>query len=667
MASAPNTRRAKIGCSLAPRAGDRAIQSERKTLRDAPGAPFHSLGIFMDVASGPPPASDRPRRILIVDDDADRCALFAKVLSHEGYAIDTLAEGTGLVARVRDDPPDLVLLDIMLPEVSGLEICGDLRMLDEARMMPIILVTSAFQDEQSVVQGLLAGADDYIVSPFRLDELRARIRVQLRNRRDREMLQWAGAQGASLKSAAMTDAMTGLANRRAADAQLDRALRRGRPGSRSADRHRPLQGAQRHVRPRDGRSRHRRGGGAIKSRTRRGDLAARYGGDEFLVVVRGAGLDVAARIGQRYLEAIRNIGLPPLTAGQPRAARLLTATIGIAGATGRCPRRPCLAALRGRRRPVRGQACGTGPSVRRHAPRRQTRCPSVTTAAPGQTPLHEQLAERALARHERLADAAARSDRGSEARADAVDGLRRIPRAGRRRRPAPRGPRGLGRELRRLCPCRGGRGSHPFVKRPCASASRRRATCSIRSRIRPSSSMRLGSATRIEATFHHGAAVARMARHFARARGLDADVAFLAGLLHDLGRARCWKLVARRRDGAASFDAAIAAVDDLHCTAGAELASAWRLPEEVVEVCRWHHEPSGRAYPLLVAAGDAIASFDEERGDSGDAQRASARSGATRRPGGRPRGAGIGGSRRLEVTALMGRRSHVALVSGRSD
>ncbi len=129
-----------------------------------------------------------------------------------------------------------------------------------------------------------------------------------------------------------------------------------------------------------------------------------------------------------------------------------------------------------------------------------------------------------------------------------------------------------------------------------------------------------GFRDRIEVTFQHGAAVARMARRFARARGLDADVAFLAGLLHDLGRARCWKLVARHRDKAVTLDVAIAAVDDLHCIAGAELAAAWRLPEEVVEACRWHHEPAPRSYPLLVAAGDALAPFDEERGDSADAR-----------------------------------------------
>jgi two-component system cell cycle response regulator len=294
----------------------------------------------MDVASGSPPPSDRPRRILIVDDDGDRRELFAKVLRHEGYDVDSLAEGTGLVARVRHDPPDLVLLDIMLPEISGLEICGDLRMLDEARMMPIILVTSAFQDEQSVVRGLMAGADDYIVSPFRLDELRARVRVQLRNRRDREMLQWARAQGASHKSAAMTDAMTGLANRRAADEVLDRALQEHEPVLAvllDIDHFKTINDTYGHA---AGDHAIVEVANAIKSRTRRGDLAARYGGDEFIVVVRGAGLDVAARIGERYLEVIRKIGLPPL----PRAAHgetgpsstplVLTVTIGVAGTPG---------------------------------------------------------------------------------------------------------------------------------------------------------------------------------------------------------------------------------------------------------------------------------------------------------------------------------------------
>ena len=122
----------------------------------------------------------------------------------------------------------------------------------------------------------------------------------------------------------------------------------------------------------------------------------------------------------------------------------------------------------------------------------------------------------------------------------------------------------------------------------------------------------------VEATFQHGVRAARAARLLAADRGLDMDVAFLAGLLHDIGRARCWKLLARRRN--VDMASARAAVDELHTAAGAELATAWNLPEEVVEACRWHHEPAGRSHVLLIAAADAVAHVDEHRGHVDEAR-----------------------------------------------
>jgi two-component system cell cycle response regulator len=282
----------------------------------------------VDIPSAPP--ADRPRRILIVDDDSARRELFATVFGHEGYDVDLLADGTGLVAWVRERPPDLVLLDVMLPEISGFELCGDLRMMDDMRLTPIIMITSAFPDEASVVRGLLSGADDYMVTPSRLDELRARVRVQLRNRRDREMLQWAKAQRASLKSAAMSDSLTGLANRRAADQVLDVALGSGESVLAvliDVDHFKQVNDTYGHS-----------GGDAvlaqvaraIRSCTRGGDLAARYGGEEFLVIVRGAALEVAERIGERYRRAVRRVELPH---GPDATApsKPVTVSVGIAG------------------------------------------------------------------------------------------------------------------------------------------------------------------------------------------------------------------------------------------------------------------------------------------------------------------------------------------------
>ncbi len=291
----------------------------------------------VEIESAPP--ADRRRRILIVDDDEGRRELFAKVLGHEGYEIDVLPDGSALVAQVRARPPDLVLLDVMLPEVNGFELCGDLRMMDDTRLTPIILITSAYQDEESAVRGLLSGADDYVVTPSRLGELRARVRVQLRNRRDREMLQWAKAQRATLKTAAMSDALTGLANRRAADEMLEPALEGGEALLAvliDIDHFKQINDTFGHVM---GDQILTLVGRAIRSCTRSGDLAARYGGEEFLVIVRGASLDVAERIGERYRNAVRRIELPALPenvrevrAGAAR--RSVTVSVGVAGTAG---------------------------------------------------------------------------------------------------------------------------------------------------------------------------------------------------------------------------------------------------------------------------------------------------------------------------------------------
>ncbi len=293
----------------------------------------------METHSAPP--AERPRRILIVDDDGGRRELFAKVLGHEGYEVDQLADGAGLVSRVRESPPDLVLLDVMLPEISGFELCGDLRMMDDMRLTPIIMISSACPDEESVVRGLLSGADDYVVTPSRLDELRARVRVQLRNRRDREMLEWAKAQRASLKSAAMSDPLTGLANRRAADQVLDAALATGEPVLAvliDIDHFKRINDTHGHA---CGDAVLARVARAIKACTRGGDLAARYGGEEFLVIVRGAGLDVSERIGARYCQAVRR-----LQADAEEARLPVTVSVGVAGSecNGRADRGALLAA-----------------------------------------------------------------------------------------------------------------------------------------------------------------------------------------------------------------------------------------------------------------------------------------------------------------------------------
>lgn len=115
-------------------------------------------------------------RILVVDDDAALAEMVGIVLEGEGFEPVFCADGAEALAAFRDNAPDLVLLDLMLPGMDGIEICGHIR---NESGVPIIMLT-AKGDATDVVAGLEAGADDYMVKPFNPKELAARIRTRLR-------------------------------------------------------------------------------------------------------------------------------------------------------------------------------------------------------------------------------------------------------------------------------------------------------------------------------------------------------------------------------------------------------------------------------------------------------------------------------------------------------
>ncbi|MEN6436672.1 MAG: response regulator transcription factor [Anaerolineaceae bacterium] len=115
-------------------------------------------------------------RILIIEDDEAIVKTLRRALAYEGYQVDAAIDGeTGLMAA-RDHTPDLVILDWMLPGIDGLEVCQRLRSGDN---VPILILT-AKDSTQDRVQGLDAGADDYMVKPYELEELLARVRALLR-------------------------------------------------------------------------------------------------------------------------------------------------------------------------------------------------------------------------------------------------------------------------------------------------------------------------------------------------------------------------------------------------------------------------------------------------------------------------------------------------------
>src|SRR5438445_13816534 len=117
--------------------------------------------------------------ILIVEDEEALALLLRYNLEAEGYEVETVARGDEADLLLKEHSPDLVILDWMLPGLSGIELCRRLRARPETQQLPIIMLT-ARGEETERVRGLATGADDYIVKPFSVPELLARIRALLR-------------------------------------------------------------------------------------------------------------------------------------------------------------------------------------------------------------------------------------------------------------------------------------------------------------------------------------------------------------------------------------------------------------------------------------------------------------------------------------------------------
>jgi len=118
-------------------------------------------------------------RILIVEDDKDIVELVRYNLENEGYATNSCSDGVAALVQVRKSPPDLLILDLMLPKLSGLEVCKEIRRDERLNRLPILMLT-ARGDEADRIVGLELGADDYVTKPFSPREVIARVKALLR-------------------------------------------------------------------------------------------------------------------------------------------------------------------------------------------------------------------------------------------------------------------------------------------------------------------------------------------------------------------------------------------------------------------------------------------------------------------------------------------------------
>ena len=120
-------------------------------------------------------------RVLVVDDEPDLLELVRVNLAQGGYAVETAATGSEALAALRRAPPDVMILDLMLPDISGTELCARVRADQRLTGLPIIMLTAKSEEIDRVV-GLELGADDYVTKPFSPRELALRVRAVLRRR-----------------------------------------------------------------------------------------------------------------------------------------------------------------------------------------------------------------------------------------------------------------------------------------------------------------------------------------------------------------------------------------------------------------------------------------------------------------------------------------------------
>ena len=120
-----------------------------------------------------------PTRILVVEDDPDIAALVVRYLEKADFSVDRVANGRDALDAIAERPPDLVVLDLMLPQVTGLEVCRRLRSDTRTAAVPVIMLTARAEESDRIV-GLELGADDYLSKPFSPGELVARVRALLR-------------------------------------------------------------------------------------------------------------------------------------------------------------------------------------------------------------------------------------------------------------------------------------------------------------------------------------------------------------------------------------------------------------------------------------------------------------------------------------------------------
>jgi two-component system, cell cycle response regulator len=256
------------------------------------------------------PAELARDRILVVDDNPDNAEIIATRLEFRGYLVEQVADGEQALHAVEGNPPDLILLDVMLPGLDGYEIARRIKTDQALPYIPIILVT-ARDSTQDKVTGLDAGADDYLTKPIDFPELEARVRSMLRIKRLQDELE---QKNRELERLSISDGLTGLFNHRHVqhllEEEFERAVRtRGRltVAMLDLDRFKAVNDTFGH-----------QAGDRIlqelaellRREAREVDKLGRYGGEEFILLLPDTGIEDAAVLLERVRRSVARFPFP---------------------------------------------------------------------------------------------------------------------------------------------------------------------------------------------------------------------------------------------------------------------------------------------------------------------------------------------------------------------
>jgi two-component system cell cycle response regulator len=250
-------------------------------------------------------------RILVVDDHEDNIEVLKVRLESWGYGTDSCSNGTEALEYVEKTPPDLILLDVMMPEISGIEVARRIKGNKSLPFIPIIMQT-ALDSTEDKVEGLEAGADDYITKPIDFAELKARLRSMLRIKRLQEALEEREKEllevNERLRFMSQTDGLTGLDNRRHLNERIDEmfqhAQRLNEPFSLvmcDLDKFKSVNDTYGHQ---AGDEVLKALAKILKDEAREIDRVGRYGGEEFMLLLPGTVLDAAVTFAERVRKRI---------------------------------------------------------------------------------------------------------------------------------------------------------------------------------------------------------------------------------------------------------------------------------------------------------------------------------------------------------------------------